>query len=138
MLLSGVRTRVLLLMLLLLGASTARAAETCLMFAASNIAKGGGNFYVYRAFSEQKLDFAAGDVMEYDVFLYAKNPQPVGGIDIDTTDGGFLRDSSTAIDQNKLRAHGDTQLERAKGKWYHRKIPLDALKGKHAARWNVV
>src|SRR4051812_42228429 len=99
----GVRARLLLSMLLLLAASTARAAraagaaDTCLMFAASNIAKGGGNFYVYRAFSEQKLEFAGGDVMEYDVYLYAKNPQPVGGVDVDTTDGRFLRDGSTAI-----------------------------------------
>jgi hypothetical protein len=108
------------------------------MFAASNIAKGGGNFYVYRTFSEQKVEIKPGDVLEYDVYLFAKNPQPVGGIDIDTSDGGYLRDSSSAVDQNKLRAHGDTQLEPAKGKWYHRKIPLDAIKGKQSARWNVV
>jgi len=60
--------RVMLSIATALAISSAHAAEdTCLMFAARNIAKGGGNFYIYRSFSKEKVDLIKGDALEYDV-----------------------------------------------------------------------
>src|SRR3954469_15859285 len=111
-------------------------AKNCLMFAANNIAKGGGNFFVYTQFSDKRIDLRSGDALEYDVYLNPSNPVPGGGIDFDT-DRGSLRDSGS-FDQNHLRAHGDAKLELAVGKWYHRRIALDKLTGQRVRRWNVV
>src|SRR4051794_30452027 len=136
-------SRVLLVSLFLrsqLAASptTAPAADTCLMFAARNLAKGNGNFYVYCSFADDKVKIAPGDALEYDVYLDPANPMPRGGIDVDV-DGNHdsLRDTP-AVDQNKLRAHGDADLSRAAGKWYHRRIALDPIAGHTTRDWNLV
>src|SRR5678816_3145262 len=68
-----------------------------LMFAARNIAKGNGNFYLYCKISNEKLKIEKGDVLEYDVYLSPDNPLPVGGVDF-ATDGG-------AVSYTHLRAH---------------------------------
>jgi alpha-mannosidase len=115
--------------------ATAPSADTCLMAVARNLANGGGNFFLYATFSTQRLAIQPADVLEYDVYLDKANPQPVGGVDVDTGRGN-LRDSG-AVDQNSLRAHGDTDLRRAVGHWYHRTIPLKALEGQRVRRWNV-
>ena len=132
------RRRFALVCLILLNVSAIASAtdDTCLMFAARNIAKGGGNFFIYCPIVEKRIDIRAGDALEYDVYLFAGNPMPVGGIDIDT-DRGNLRDAG-AVDQDNVRAHGDATLDRAKGKWYHRRIPLDALAGQKTRRFNAV
>jgi alpha-mannosidase len=109
--------------------------DGCLMAVARNISSGSGNLYLYCVFSRQELMIQKGAVLEYDVYLAKQNPQPRGGIDIDT-DRGNLRDSA-AIDQNKLRAHGDANLKRAVGKWYHRQISLDPIAGQKTIRWTV-
>jgi alpha-mannosidase len=111
--------------------------DTCLMFAARNIAKGLGNFFVYCAFADDKIHISKGDVLEYDVCLDPANPMAVGGIDVDPTNGAGLRDTK-AVDQNGLRAHGDADLSRASGKWYHRRIALDPFEGRTTRSWNVV
>src|SRR5437762_7430213 len=87
----------------------------CVMFAARNIAKGSGNFYIYCTISNEKLKIEKGDVLEYDVYLSPDNPLPVGGVDF-ATDRGSLRDSS-AVDQNGIRAHGNFKVKEAVGKW---------------------
>src|SRR5262249_55600259 len=78
-----------------------------------------------------------GDALEYDIYLDPADPIARGGIDIDLDRGPDLRDTS-AMDQNGLRAHGDADLARASGKWYHRRIPLDPAAGRTARHWNLV
>src|SRR5436190_910355 len=53
-----------------LGAVEARgeARGDCLMFAARNIAKGNGNFYIYCNVSNEKLKIEKGDALEYDIY----------------------------------------------------------------------
>lgn len=106
------------------------------MLAGRNIAKGEGNFYLYVTFSEQPVRFAKGDVLAYDVYLAANDPESKGGIDVVTTDRTSLRDSG-AKDQAGRRAHGDADLSDARGKWLHRTIPLDALEGRTSGQWNL-
>src|SRR4051794_5944458 len=117
-------------------ASAAPANDNCLMFAAANLAKGAGNFYVYCTFAHKRVELHKGDVLEYDIYLSDKNPIPGGGIDFETDRGQSLRDSK-AVDQNQLRAHGDAKLKAAVGQWLHRKIALDPLAGQSAVKWNV-
>ena len=54
---------------------------------------------------------AKGDALEYDIYLYAANPEPAGGIDIET-DKANLRDSHS-VDQDKHDVHGHTPLPQA-------------------------
>lgn len=108
--------------------------DTCLMMMARNISKGEANFFVYYYFSNKRVRFAKGDVLEYDIFLHAKNPMPRGGIDADLDSQPDLRDRRLA-DQFGERAHGDADLLRAEGKWLTRKIALDAVTDSTARRW---
>src|SRR5262249_22194918 len=78
----------------------------------------------------------AGDALEYDIYVFKDNPRAGGGVDIDTNRAN-LRDTH-AEDQNHLRAHADTELKPAVGKWYHRRIPLEKLAGQETTWWNVV
>src|SRR3954454_23993163 len=112
-----------------------RSSASCLMFVARNLARGGGNFYIYQTFSREKLDLKKGDVLEYDIYLAQANPEPVGGIDLDTEKAN-LRDTG-AVDQAGVRAHGNSALTAAVGKWHHRRIPLDALVNQAAHRWTI-
>jgi len=110
-------------------------ADTCLMFAAQNIAKGSGNFFCYVQFSDQPVKIRKGDRLMYEVYLAPQNKEPKGGIDIDA-EGVSLRDSG-ALDQFGLRAHGDALLPQAVGKWCRRQISLDKLADHTANQWNL-
>src|ERR1041384_1687143 len=77
-------------------ASAGETPDTCVLFAARHIARGDGNFYIYCTISTKRRDFRAGDVLEYDIYLYKPNPVAAGGVDIDTNHGN-LRDTS-AVD----------------------------------------
>ncbi len=110
-------------------------ADTCLMFAAQNIAKGSGNFYCYVQFSDQPVKIRKGDRLTYEVYLAPQNKEPKGGIDIDA-EGVSLRDSGS-LDQFGLRAHGDALLPQSIGKWLRRNISLDKLADHTANRWNL-
>ena len=69
------RLGIALILLAGLGSSPAtEPGQTCLMFAARNLAKGDGNFYIYCSFSDQKLKIEPGDALEYDVYVYKDNP----------------------------------------------------------------
>src|SRR4051794_26837359 len=72
--------------------------DTCLMFAARNIAKGNANFFIYVNFAKGGATIAKGDNLEYDIFLDPKIPAQTGGVDFDTDDANF-RDTRTP-DQN--------------------------------------
>src|SRR5688500_1714305 len=103
-----------LLILASLGAS-ARAAETCLMFAASNIAKGGGNMYVYRTFSQQKVELKAGDVLvqRAEAFNHPLLSTPVFSNDdgVLSSEGSLLSlDADNVIVTGVKRAEDDNEL----------------------------
>lgn len=111
--------------------------DTCLMFAARNISNGGGNLYIYYVFSEQPVKIEAGDVLEYEVFLVPQQPSPVGGIEINFTDGANLRDSG-AKDQEGIGTHGGNALPAAVGRWYRREIDLAPRAGLTVRTWDAV
>jgi alpha-mannosidase len=110
--------------------------DTCLLVAAECISKGRGNFYLYYKISEEKIRIAKGDRLEYDVFIHSTSPELKGGIDFQLASGGSLRDSN-AVDQDGLRAHGDSILEKAGGRWHRRIIDLSPLAGYTTDRWDV-
>jgi alpha-mannosidase len=108
---------------------------TCLLVTASCLAKGGGNFYLYQAFSRQGLKIAKGDVLEYREYLEPGNPSQRVAIDIQF-DNGNLRDSPVK-DMDGLRAHADTVVDAAVGQWHTRSFNLDEVAGRTAAYWAV-
>lgn len=75
----------------------------------------------------------AGDVLAYDVQLDSTGVRI--GVDLRCTDVGSTRLRAVgALDQNGKDAHPGTDLsDRAVGKFYRRKIPLDLLAGKTVA-----
>lgn len=120
--------------------------DTCLLVSAENLARGGGNFFLYCQISTQNYTFQAGDRLEYDILLPAGNPSPKGGVDADLReddslkgrlkDVPWLRDAGIE-DQKGIRLHGDGALEPAKDRWYHRAFDLTPVAGTTAVRWNV-
>lgn len=110
--------------------------DECLVFVSRNLAKGDSNWFTYFTISDKKLSFKSGDRLSYDIFLDPHNPIAKGSLDIEVDNGDPLRDSRVN-DTEGLRAHGDAVLEKANGKWLHREIPLDALRGKASVAWNV-
>jgi alpha-mannosidase len=106
------------------------------MGAATNLAKGQGNFYLYVTFSAKRILFSQGDALCYDVYLAQNDPEPKGGIDVVTMDGPTLRDSGATDTAGRL-AHGDADLSDAKGKWLHREIPLERLAGRTSKEWDL-
>ena len=111
--------------------------NTCLLFAARNISTGNANFFFYCTFSKQTVAIAKGDLFEYDIFLPAGNPEAVGGVDFDFEDGGNFRDTRLP-DQKKLECHPGMEIKPAVNKWYHRKIDISKLAGKHARDFKIV
>lgn len=111
--------------------------DTCLLFVAKNISNGNGNLYIYYVFSEKPLKIEAGDVLEYDVFLYPQQPAPLGGIEINFADGANLRDSG-AKDQNGIGSHGGNALPQAVGQWHRREIDLGGRAGLTTRTWDFV
>lgn len=112
--------------------------DTCLMFMATNLAKGNGNFFIYYQFSSQRVKIEKGDTLEYDLYLDKSNPVEKGGVDFEHDGPGrnSLRDSGS-VDQNNQRAHGDSLLKDAVGKWKHRSINLDRLAGRTVTEWTL-
>jgi len=119
----------------LLALSPPFAADQCLAFVSTNLAKGNGNWFTYHRFATNQVTIREGDILEYRVFLADSNPIAKGGIDVDF-DGQALRDSG-AVDENGLRAHGDALLPSAVGKWLTRRMSLERLVGRTTRSWNV-
>lgn len=115
---------------------------TCLLYVARNIQKdASANAFSYFAFSKQKLEVRAGDLLEYDLLVGSSNPQGSGGIEA-WSGGGHandvrLRDVKGAFDQHGAGAHPAGEIKDARGQWYSRKIGLDALAGKTLDHWLV-
>ncbi len=135
--------RTLTITCLLLCAPVLAQEDTCLLHSAENISDGAANFHLYHPFSRQAVRVSEGDVLEYDIFLAPGNPVPKGGLDATPSDGttalrDVLVDGAKVTDQSGLTAHGDALLEPAIGKWYARRIPLDALAGKTLNAWDLV
>lgn len=110
------------------------AEDTCLLFVCSNISTGGGNLYLYHQISDQKIEIQQGDVLEYDLFLYSKQPGAFGGVELGFTDGSNLRDSG-AVDQNGLGSHGGSPITHALGKWFSRRVDLNGRVGRTTQQW---
>lgn len=117
------------------GATPAR--DTCIAYVNQNLAKGNGNFFSYFQISDQRITVQPGDTLVYSVLLDPKGPIAKGSVDIDfVDDGNPLRDSGLD-DQNGIRAHGDGLLTPAVGKWYTRRIGLDAQQGRTTRSWTL-
>lgn len=124
-----------LLPLALFFSHSQRTPETCLAFLTRNLVKAEGNWHTYYKFSDKRIKVETGDVLVYSIFLDPAIPEPKGGIDVEFAEGGKpLRDLGVT-DQNGIRSHGDGLLQRAIGKWYTRRIPLDVVAGKTIQTW---
>jgi alpha-mannosidase len=108
---------------------------SCLLVSASCLAKGDGNFYLYQAFSQKNVKFAKGDVLEYSEYLNPSNPEQRISVDIQFNNGN-LRDSGCK-DQDGFRAHADTVVNAAVGRWHKRTFNLDEFAGRTASYWSV-
>ncbi len=92
-------------------------------------ASGTGNRYYYRDIAHPNYTVAPGDVLEYDIYFPVSSESFEGGIDLVYANGSSelwnLRGDPGALDQNSVPAHPSMSLELyAKGKWYHREIPI--------------
>ncbi|MGI8905399.1 MAG: alpha-mannosidase [Candidatus Sumerlaeaceae bacterium] len=112
--------------------------DTCLLFAAKNVSKGGGNFFLHASFTMRNVTFTAGDVLEYDMFIDPANPEPTGSLDaqfhpttINPWDPAGKRYLSNFVETTG-------GLSAAVGKWHHFKIPLDEVSSRTSSRWNLV
>jgi alpha-mannosidase len=88
----------------------------------------GGNAYLYYQISDRSIAIRDSDKLRYDIFIDPAAPEPKGGIDLLSGDTS-LRDSG-AVDEQHRRAHGDTLLKDAVGKWITRTIDISRLKGR--------
>jgi alpha-mannosidase len=112
------------------------AEDTALLFVSKCIGKGQGNFHLYHRISDRELEIREGDRLKYEIFLTSGQPELKGGVDIQFRDGSSLRDSE-ARDSAGLRAHGDSVLENAKGRWLERAIDLKPVVGRAAYAWDI-
>lgn len=82
--------------------------------------------------NQKTLDVPLGSFLEYDIYFSSENVSFGGGVCLITRKGSVIKDPCPK-DQHGISTHfegGAPDLERmAKGKWYHRKIPLDSLSG---------
>jgi len=111
--------------------------DTALMMSGNNVSSN-GNFYVYYIVSREQVPIKSGDRLEYDVFIPGKSTETTSGVDLDWTDGSTALRDRGIRDTDGQDAHPKFRLDRAKDKWYHRVIPLDAMDGKTIARWTLV
>ncbi|MFN0204787.1 MAG: alpha-mannosidase [Planctomycetota bacterium] len=110
----------------ILSLASAHDDDTCLLLVAKNLSDPGGNFYLYQQIHDREIKIQAGDMLKYELFLLPSNPSAKGGMDILFSGGKSLRDSG-ATDEKGLRAHGDSILTNASGKWLARTIDLTTL-----------
>jgi len=69
---------------------------------------GAANSYTYRTFdSTSSYLIAAGDQLEFGVFMDAANPEFLGGFDAVLSTSGTVRDNSGWVDQNSISIHLD-------------------------------
>ncbi len=112
--------------------------DTCLLF----YGKGQGHrrAHLIHCISKRRVRIARGDVLEYEIFVPSKSLVNNGGVDVLFTDQRMRRfrdvqvDGKSVTDQNGIPSHPAARLDRAVGKWYARKIPLDAAAGRTTER----
>jgi hypothetical protein len=84
---------------------------------------GSGNCYYLREIARPAYALAAGDVLQYDLYLSDDAPAFTCGLDL-MADSWRLGGSG-AVDQNGVSAYTKVDLAaRAKGQWYHREIAI--------------
>jgi len=89
-----------------------------------SVLPGGGNRYNYQNMtSVSNYVIQSGDYLEYDVYWNSVNDYLA--IDISTNASQALRVEASAIDQNGLSAHPNTDISSyTLNQWYHRRIPI--------------
>ena len=91
-------------------ATEKKAEDTCLMFVTRNISNPGPNYFLYYAFSNRRVDIRKGDLLEYDIYLGKSNPEPCGGIDIETLEGNLpIPARSIRIISQSIQARASNQ-----------------------------
>lgn len=98
------------------------------------------NAYTYQRFSPAfSYAVESGDVLEYDVYCSAENPNGIcdAGIDIRFSDANYLRFYSNT-DQNGISNQGGNISSYALGRWYHRKVDLAEVVGKTVSFFDVL
>ncbi|MEW6746483.1 MAG: glycoside hydrolase family 38 C-terminal domain-containing protein [Planctomycetota bacterium] len=111
------------------------ASDTCLLFAGRCLARGADNFYLYQLISEQSVEIRPGDRLAYELFIPPDAPSPKGGIEV-LFGAQSLRDSPS-VDEQGRRAHGDTLLTDAVGRWIERRIDLTRFAGKKTSAFLI-
>jgi len=84
--------------------------------------------YMYVELWTGSVVFAAGDYLQYDLWISSTSPEIKAGLDGICTDNTTLRDGSSGIflsDQNALKTHPNTDLSGyANDQWYTRTIQI--------------
>ncbi|HEY3415129.1 MAG TPA: glycoside hydrolase family 38 C-terminal domain-containing protein [Armatimonadota bacterium] len=124
------------LVVMALVSGTAASADTVMMMAGTELAKGGASM-VYYNLSNQRVTFAAGDRLEYDLFISPDSAEISGGVDAELDQGLPLRDRKIT-DQNGFDLHPKTVITPARGQWRHRVFPLDSVAGCTTTKWSIV
>jgi len=97
-----------------------------------------GNGYVYRIFDTTTYTIQTGDVLEFDVWMDAANPQFIGGFDA-TVNGLTVRDNTGWLDQNGRHIHPGVNLATvASGQWYHRVFDMSSKVGQVLSNFKIV
>jgi len=123
------------------GSRPTRRTDTCLV-ALGRCESSTSAGWLYQTFSQRPLKVSKGDALAYEVFLPADAETTAGHVDVDVRGENWkssLRalkvDGKNITDQNGRAAGGVG--EPARGQWYARRIPLDALAGKQIAGWQI-
>ncbi len=90
-----------------------------------------GNAVVHQKIWSGSYTIVTGDQLTYAVWIDSDSPQIMSGIDGTCSDGTTIRDTTSIVDQNGLRAHPNTDLSSfANDQWYSRTIDISTLHGK--------
>lgn len=124
-----------LLLPILSPASVDLTSGTCLMVTARNISHGQADFFLHWFFSPNKeFKPSKGDLLEYDLFLAAGNPETTGGLDCDLRPEGI---NPWGAGTASMREAIFVDVSSARSKWQHICVPLDAIAERSIRRWNI-
>lgn len=90
------------------------------------------NLFTYVKVWNGSQAIAAGDYLEYDIWVSSTSPEISGGVDVICSDGTTMRDAQPCLDQYQMSSHPSAVLQGfANDQWFYRKIGAPAsLTGK--------